>query len=58
MGAAISAEVARGKAAGFHVAKQEITGKDGGAIEVADLSSRTTEELIAIVEAGTGTTSS
>ena len=33
MAAAINAEIARGKAAGLYVVKQELTGKDGGPVE-------------------------
>jgi phage terminase small subunit len=54
MGAAINAEVARGKAAGLYIEKQEIAGKNGAPIEIIDLSNRTVEELRAIVQAGTG----
>jgi hypothetical protein len=36
MSASISAEVSRGKAAGLYVARQEITGRDGGALAVKE----------------------
>ena len=51
--AAVTAEVARGKAAGFYITKQEITAKDSSPIEIIDLSNRTIEELRAIVQSGT-----
>ena len=48
-GAAINAEIARGKAAGFYVRRQEITGKDGGPVEInppkVNLSALTDTEL-------------
>ena len=54
MSAAINAEVARGKAAGFYVQKQEITGKDGGPLELSapkmDLAKLTNEEFEHLVE--------
>ena len=41
-----------GKHLGMFVDKREITGRDGAPIELLDLSNRTTEELLAIVQAG------
>ena len=37
MGAAISAEVSRGKAAGYYVDRKELTGKDGAPLAVPDI---------------------
>ncbi len=45
--AAIRAEEARGKAAGFYVQKTELTGKDGGPIETKQTRDLTDDELAA-----------
>jgi len=54
MAAATTAEVARGKAAGLYVEKREITGKDGGPVELStpktDLSKLSDEEFEHLVE--------
>lgn len=46
-----------GKHLGMYVDKREITGREGAPIELLDLSNRTTEELLAIVQAGEGNNS-
>lgn len=50
-GAAVSAEVARGKCAGLYTDKVEHSGPDGGPIEVVDPKPRTMEELAALWQA-------
>ncbi|MDR1378345.1 MAG: terminase small subunit [Synergistaceae bacterium] len=53
MGAAVSAEVSRGKAAGLYATRQEVTGKEGGPIEIKsdiDLSRYTEEELMLLAQ--------
>jgi len=54
MAAAINAEGLRGKAAGFYVQRSEITGKDGGPVELStpktDLSKLSDEEFEHLVE--------
>ena len=54
MAAAINAEGLRGKAAGFYVQRSEITGKDGGPVELStpktDLSKLSNEEFEHLVE--------
>lgn len=47
--AAVSAEIARGKAAGVYVDKLEITGKDGGAIQHSTV---TAEEIAKAINNG------
>ena len=56
-GAAVTAEVARGRAAGLYIERREFTGRDGGPIEVEGsrkniMEDMTDEELEVVVAAG------